>query len=420
MIISGNKNKIKIAFVTPLYLPAKLSGSGRIVQGLAEGLTEKGYDCTVVTSNALNTRWWYDPLFGRRIKAKQGEINGVKIVRLGCRQLSSFLALIGTRYGKHILPRGVYDPIKFKHCGPLLYDLCKVLENGKFNFIYSSPFPAYINKQVAEIIPRLPNRTRWILGPYLHAELSDYHNPQLLSLLKTADAVHVASRAEEAQMNAIFQVRLKKYLRIPHFLHTDKLREIAEIQDSVDEFKRKYDLDDKYIVLFAGGRMRLKGAFALLQAMRKLAAKDNKLRLLMIGNSTTEWNKLIKNLRPHFLVDLGWVSEEKKELVFAASNLYCMPSVCESFGLTYLEAWQKKKPVIGADIPPVRELICTARGGVVVKFGETEKLINAIQELRQNPLLASKLGRNGNCSLQKYYTREKVVQQFIEVLTKKI
>lgn len=409
----------KIAFVTPFYLPACLSGSGVVVNQLAEGLRQKGHDCSVVTSDGLNTRWWYDPLFGQRVKKKFEMINGVKVYRLSCRQFLSLPALILVRYFKFFLPQTIYNKLKLFYCGPYLVGLSKLLNKEKFDVIYSSPIPAYLNKQVGEAVQKLLPKPKLIIGSYFHASLLDYHNPELKKIFDTADLIHVATNSEKKDIQKIFKITDNKFFCLPHFLNLTKMKNIIDIKTEVKNFKNKFKLKDKKIILFAAGKIYEKGAFTLLNTMNNLYKKDFAYRLITIGNNTPSWNKYKRRLHSDFLMDLGFVSEKQKEIIFAACDIFCMPSIAESFGLTYLEAWHKKKPVIGANISVVKELIQNADGGALVEFADEKALEETIKKLVENRALNKRLGNNGFKAVMKNYTFSTVYSEYCSLLGKK-
>ena len=57
------------------------------------------------------------------------------------------------------------------------------------------------------------------------------------------------------------------------------------------------------------------------------------------------------------IVELDYVSEDEKHDALAACTCLCVPSVSESFGLIYMEAGRYAKPVVGRDLPVLRELL---------------------------------------------------------------
>ena len=408
--------KNKIVFVTPFYLPVSLSGSGLVIKQYAESLANMGYDCSIITANGYNTRWWYDPFLGKQIRQNFNCINGVKIYRLPCLHIASFISLILVRYLKIFLPKIITNKLELHYCGPHLIGLSKLLKQQKFDIIYSSPLPAYINKQVIVATKNLAPKPKIILGSNYHEKMSDFKNSQLQHIFNIVDKVHVSTKAEINSIQQQFNVPSHKFIHLPYFISQPKNEGTVHIKQLVEKFSNKYGLSNKKVVLFAGSKIKPKGAYVLLQAMNQLYKQDNSYRLIAIGNSTPHWNEITNNLKSKFLIDLGFVDDHLKETVFEICNLYCMPSICESFGLTYLEAWYKKKPVIGAYIPPVREIIQQAKGGLLIESGNTDQLVQAIYILTTNKELNHKLGLNGYKTVLNTYSEANIMHKFKKLM----
>ncbi|MBU1499581.1 glycosyltransferase family 4 protein [Patescibacteria group bacterium] len=373
----------KIAFITPFYLPVKLSGSGRLVQSIAEGLAEKGFDCTVITADGWTTRSWYLPLY-QRLQTKPDEFKGVKVKRLKCGWWLSLASLI-IRF-------------KFQACGPNLLGLAEVFKKEKFDIVWVVPFPAYLNWLVVKAINKLKTKPRLLVTPCFHEGLSEYYHRKLKQALKQADMIQALTESEKSLLVKQFGLPENKIKVIPGFLSGQEL---------AAGFKT---------VLFIGSKIKEKGIEYLLRAMKRLHDQDKNYRLVTIGADTAWWGKIKQRWGGKFLLDLGYVSEEEKEALLAAADVFCMVSAVESFGLVYLEAWQKKKPVIGADIGPVRELIEGAQGGSLVKFGRVDELAAEIDRLVKNKDLAKRLGENGYKALKIRYSKKIVLSQLEKII----
>jgi len=410
--------KTKIAFVTPGYLPINLSGSAVIVQNLAEELTRKGFDCSVITSSGLDTRFWYDPIFGKRINKKFETINGVKIYRLGCKHFFSFVALILVRFFKPIIPKLLFNKLQVFYCGPNLTGLTKLLEQKRFDIVYSSPLPAYLNKKITKIAEKITPKPKLILGACFHDLLSDYHNPEIGSFINKFDLIHVFFNREKEDIKKVFLTPEKKFAVIPPFLKLQTIKKGQNMQKEIIKFKNKHHLKKKKIILFAAGKIEMKGIYHLLKVIDRLCRKNYPLTLLTIGNSDLpQWKETIRQMKPNFLLDLGYVSQRQKEIVFAACDIYCMPSVCESFGLTYLEAWVRKKPTVGADIPAMKELIGKSSGGLLIEFGNERQLEKAIKKLIDHPKLAERLGESGYRATESTYSSQNLIHKYEKIFS---
>ena len=95
--------------------------------------------------------------------------------------------------------------------------------------------------------------------------------------------------------------------------------------------------------------------------------------------------------------------EEEKRDAFDACDLFAMSSRYDSFGIVYLEAWRCGKPVIGAKVGAIPEVIEEGKDGLLVEFGEVDQLASAIISLLNNPDLCREMGEAG---------RKKVIDKF--------
>lgn len=406
--------KKKIAFVTPLYVPATIFGSQVFVQVLAELLADSGYDVSVITSIARTPQYWYDPLFGQKFSKKHELIRGVKVYRLPCFQLLSSVFFVLHRFGS-LLPQKIKNYVAILSNGPYLLGLGQFFSKNQFDVVHVSPFPLGLTVQVTHILQSLHTKPDYIVTPFFHEGIYAYYNRLFQQVIDMADVVHVISSTESTCVQQAFKVSPKKIQVLPLFLHTTAMKTKKDLVLYRKSIQQQYGLLGKKIILFAGIKGKAKGIITLFESIRALVKNDAAICLVTIGADTEEWKK-IKNKHTYpWLIDLPYQTEVNKEALFSLCDVYCVPSMSETFGLTYLEAWHKKKPVIGADIGTVRELIVKNHGGLVVPFGDVPKLMKAIDSLLSDKKHASVLGQNGYVALMRFYTREKRMPDFMKL-----
>ena len=405
----------KIAFITPSYYPSVLTGSGIVVIKLAEALVKTGYDVSVITSNALTNRYWYDPLFGKKIKKKFEIYNGVKIYRLSCAQFYSSICFLFVRILGRFIPKSIFNKLVIEATGPYLIGLDALVRSNKYDSIHCSPSPLAINMQTARMVKQMKKKPHYILTPFFHADVGDFANPELKNIFSFADVVHTISHAEKNILQKKFGLERKKIRVIPLFLDTAGMHTNEQLQKDVMLFKKKHGLEEKKIVLFAGIKGYAKGATDTLLAVDSLYKTDVRYILITIGTDTKEWKKALATVDKKSILDLGYKTGKEKEIIFAASDIFCMPSKSESFGLVYLEAWHKKKPVIAAGTSAVKEFL--GENGVYVDFGQKKQIINAILKLHKSKNTQKKLGESGYNELMKNYIFSKVFTQYRKLFT---
>ncbi|MDO8659800.1 MAG: glycosyltransferase family 4 protein [Candidatus Parcubacteria bacterium] len=405
----------KIAFITPHYYPSILTGSGVVVMKLAEELAKLGYDVSLITSNALTVRYWYDPIFGKKIEKKYEVHNKVKIYRLSCYQLYSSTCFILLKFLCNFLPKKLIDYIKIMSSGPYLIGLDKILASNNYDIIHCSPSPLAINKQVVAVLSKMREKPKLIITPFFHSQLSDFANPQLKKIFQSADFIHVITDIEKVEIHTKFLINVKKIIVIPLFLDIFNMHTADYLKKDVIFFKEKYNLGNKKIILFAGIKGFGKGAIDLLLAINMLHKTNPEYILIAIGTGTPEWNNAKTKIDKDCLLDFEYKTGKEKEIIFASCDVFCLPSKSESFGLVYLEAWHKEKPVIAADIPAVREFI--DKDGVFIEFGNKEQIIEAIIKLTTEKSMASSLGKQGNSKLISKYTFSKIFPKYISMFS---
>lgn len=386
---------MKICHVVPIYSPGTLFGSSKYVQDISNGLAGKGHHLTVLTANAITGRGWVDPLFGKYTSTKEEITSGVRIKRLKTQwQITSTMYLL-KRGGGCLLPNAIGNLVSLLSFGPYLSNLKREFGNERYEVIHVTPSPFALVYLVWKACKALGKP--FVCSPFIHFEDPRFKNPLLWKALKDATLVIACSNYEKEGMTKMGIDPSKIHL-IPMGINSNEW----ETADG-ERFRRKYRLKGKKLILFAGPKGYDKGALHLLNAVQRLREKMEDLVLVSIGLPTREWKKKRNLLSEDNLLDLGYVSEEEKRDAFAACDIFVLPSRYDSFGIVYLEAWRCGKPVIGAKVGAIPEVIEEDRDGLLVEFGDVEQLTSKMLYLLNHPGLCKEMGENG---------RRKVIERF--------
>jgi phosphatidyl-myo-inositol dimannoside synthase len=163
-------------------------------------------------------------------------------------------------------------------------------------------------------------------------------------------------------------------------------------------------------VILAVGRWlpeeRYKGMDTLIQALPRLLLRWPEVELAMVGSGDDrEWLENIARdsgvqRHVHFFSDLTY---EEISACYAACELFAMPSRGEGFGLVYLEAMARGKPVIGGAHGGAPEVIQDGVTGYLVHHGDTVQLATSIDTLLSNPEMAKQMGARGRERVEKEF-----------------
>lgn len=409
---------MKIVFVIPMY--PHVSGSTYFVQELSRHLAKSNHTVTIITSNAYTPRHWYDPIFGKRKPlTRQILPNRISIVYLPTRPLLSAISYLLRITLAPLLPKTIERYLDYLSRGPIFKKLTQTIHELNPDIIHTSPLPFYLNHQVAKIIKNYPlKKPQLIITPFFHFKLKTYHNPWFQFTLSAANQIHLVTPHESKECEKYYPNNQSKHKYLPLFLRVNQY-DHASIQKKSLELKEKLNLQNKNIVLYAGTKAPEKGCILTLQAIEDLHHRANSnIVFIAIGNSTLAWENAVRKLQPSSLIDLPAQHGLTKSSLFALCDIYCMPSIADSFGLVYLEAWHMKKPIIAADTPTAHELL--ENSARYVTFNDITNLQDILAQMLQNKPLQEKLGAQGYTLLNEKYDFQSIIQKYEEFFTTKL
>lgn len=169
---------------------------------------------------------------------------------------------------------------------------------------------------------------------------------------------------------------------------------------------------DAPIVLYIGRRERYKGFIHLLDAAELVWRHEPEARFVFIGVPGFYGTVVDEFARytDERIVEIDRSSADEKSAALDACTMYAMPSLHETFGIGYLEAWLHEKPVIGGDIPPLREVIAHGVDGLVVKQ-KVEDIASAVLTLLADAQMRARMGAAGHAKLLERWDWERVMDR---------
>jgi glycosyltransferase involved in cell wall biosynthesis len=309
--------------------------------------------------------------------------------------------------------------------GPFLEELISKLENNiKFSYdlIHTTFFP-YFNLIISLLIGKA-NNIPTICTPFFHFANPRYLNLEIGSILSNFDKIISCTNSEKSF--------LVNHLKIP----SEKIRVISMGVDFLKfkenknpnqfGFKKKYfkPSETKYkMVLFCGYKNYEKGAVSILKAIPKINNEFKKVYFVFIGPSTLAFNRelsKIQKLRYTRVINLtpdnltGYF-DKKKIAAFKETDIFLMPSRSDAFGIAYLEAWASGKPVIGANIGAIPEVINDKVDGLLVQFDNQSDIAKKVVHLLKHKKLRKKYGSNGQEKVGKFYSWDKIASKTHEL-----
>lgn len=187
-----------------------------------------------------------------------------------------------------------------------------------------------------------------------------------------------------------------------HYFSSIYSDDICRITSKEKEyFKKKYDLQDKFVVIAVGRFIHIKGFDILLKAA-KIAEKD--ICFVFVGGKPTEeYNDLIKGISSENVRFIDFLDKEKLKEYYFASDIFAMPSRGDIWGLVIGEAMAYGLPVLSSDTCIAGlAMVKDGENGYIVSGEDPEEYYSKVLELKNNENLYNNMVENNFKSIQKY------------------
>lgn len=165
-----------------------------------------------------------------------------------------------------------------------------------------------------------------------------------------------------------------------------------------------------------------KGIECALQAMKLIAKKEPKSKLIIIGGGSIY--KKLEDLTISIGIsnNVEFVGEvpifEVPNYLFS-SNIYLLPSFYEGFSLSLLEAMASGLPIISTPVGIATKLIKECNNGYLVPIGDSHAIYEAVIRMIENPEIMVTFSNNSARSVQEYSWSKiikKYEKEFLKIL----
>jgi colanic acid/amylovoran biosynthesis glycosyltransferase len=149
-----------------------------------------------------------------------------------------------------------------------------------------------------------------------------------------------------------------------------------------------------------------KGHAVLLRALARLRDDGLALRTTLVGDGPERerLERLARELGLESMVEFsGAVSQDELPALYAAADIFCLPTLAEAVGVVNMEAMATGLPVVSSALMGVPELVEDGVSGLLVTPGRGGELAVALKRLAEDPELRRRLGEGG---------RRKVAEKF--------
>jgi glycosyltransferase involved in cell wall biosynthesis len=153
-------------------------------------------------------------------------------------------------------------------------------------------------------------------------------------------------------------------------------------------------------VLYVGRLVPYKNLTDLIEAVRIVRKTRPHASLLIVGSGPLE--PIIREVesRADFVTFIRRAGEPEKIRHLRESEVLVLPSSEEGFGISLLEANAAFTPFVCYDIPALKEVATSLKGGLLVGHRNVEELAQGILSILEDRALAERLARTGRKSVE--------------------
>lgn len=347
---------MKILISSTYFYPYS-SGLSVYAMRLAEGLSERGHDVVILTSQ------YKDELATTELIGKFKVVRVPVSMRLSKGVLMSSLNKIASQWIEWADVVNLHLP-QFESL--LLSQFAKKL--GKPILV---TYHCDLVSRNGGLVDRLAVKVTNALGRFV---------------LKDANLI-VQNSLDYAENSSLLSQFLEKVVEVPTPVKATKVSD-----ERVDAFRQKYRIKKNEKVIGLAGRVAAeKGYEYLALALPGILEVFPDVRVVHAGN----WKSVVGEQSYQIQVErfiepfgkkwtsLGYLSDEDFEAFFAVCDVLMFSSLnaTESYGIVQIEAMTQGTPVVASDLPGVRQPVLQTGLGKIVPIKDPSAIANAVNEI---------------------------------------
>jgi glycosyltransferase involved in cell wall biosynthesis len=188
-----------------------------------------------------------------------------------------------------------------------------------------------------------------------------------------------------------------KIFDVPYTVDNDRFIAAAALSpEERAKVRKEYGLPvDRPVVLYASKFMRRKHPDDLIRAMARLRDKGQVATLFMVGTGEMEHDlrNLVASLGMENVVFGGFINQAELPKIYAAADIFVLPSENEPWGLIVNEVMCAGIPVVISDeVGCVPDLVKEGVNGYHMKAGDIGSLAMALEKLLADDVQRQKMG----------------------------
>ena len=243
-------------------------------------------------------------------------------------------------------------------------------------------------------------------------------------LMRRVQKVIALNDAAKESFISLGRVKGDNIIVLPNGVDTD----LFSPNTAAKEVAQRYSLEGKTAVLFVGRLAEIKGVRYLLKAADNIVNNFGykNIVFILVGPHTfagvdkpLSMREILNYMERHQLsknvILTGSLPLEDVRRLYAACDIFVLPSLAEGDPLVTIEAMASGKPVIGTRVGGIPHQIRDGWNGFLIEPGNEQQLADKIKYLIDNPEEQKRLGANSRKYAKEVFDWNKLAQKLAQV-----
>jgi colanic acid/amylovoran biosynthesis glycosyltransferase len=180
---------------------------------------------------------------------------------------------------------------------------------------------------------------------------------------------------------------------------------------------------DVFEILVVGRLTPAKGQHMLIDAVDQLLRQGRRVRLRIIGEGMDMSSLREQAARiavPGSVIFEGAVDQDSIRTLYAAADIFCIPSFAEGIPVVLMEAMAMEIPCVSTHITGIPELIRNGVDGLLVAPSDLDGLVEALAKLMDDPALRERMGKSARTRVMELYDLRRNVERLATIFTERV
>lgn len=206
---------------------------------------------------------------------------------------------------------------------------------------------------------------------------------------------------------------------LKYYSNADKVVFVNNGVSAINMSKNNGVSENQKIKIISVGYLNIrKGHEYVIRALVGLKNEGFDFEYLIVGDGENRW--FLENLTKKLMVEdkVKFVGRKNQSEVYSylnESDIFCLPSWDEAFGVVYIEAMSVGLPVIACKGQGIEDVITDGITGLLAKPKDTASVEDALRKLIRNPRLRHEIGQQAKELILSKFTWSANVKRYIEI-----